>query len=87
MQLAGEARAVAARYVLVGGLAHPGHGRALRRVGDRVDQQGEKRFVEIVTGKCFDRLRDEGRRKLVELEPQDVDARADMDQRDLGALA
>ena len=48
---------MAVRYELIGGFSHPGHGRALGRLGDRVYELVEERLVEIVAGKRLDRLR------------------------------
>ena len=70
----------------VGGLGHPGHCGALRRMGDRVNDHLEERIVEIVTWKCLDRLRHEVLRQIVESPSDDIDTGADMDQRDLGTL-
>jgi hypothetical protein len=63
------------------------HGRALRRPGDRVDELFEERLVEIVAGKRLDRLRNKIRRQLIESHTNDIHTGADMDQRNLGALA
>ena len=78
---------MAARDILVGGLAHPGHRGALRGVSDRVDQYGEERLVEVVAGKCLDRLRNEFWRQFVEFKTHDIDTGADVNQGDLGTLA
>src|ERR1700733_788563 len=86
-QLTLQARARAPRHVRVGGLGHPGHCGALRRMGDRVNDHLEERIVEIVTWKCLDCLRHEVLRQIVESPSDDIHAGADMDQRDLGTLA
>src|SRR5712671_6499975 len=65
-QLTLKARARASRHMRVGGLGHPGHCGALRRMGDRVNDHLEERIVEIVTWKCLDRLRHEVLRQIVE---------------------
>src|SRR6202795_3453397 len=85
-QLTLQARARASRHMRVGGLGHPGHCGALRRMGDRVNDHLEERIVEIVTWKCLDRLRHEVLRQIVESPSDDIDTGADMDQRDLGTL-
>jgi hypothetical protein len=72
---------------LIGGLSHPSHGRALRRLGDRVGELFEERLVEIVPGKRLDRLRNQIRRQLIESYTNDTHTRTDMDQRNLGALS
>src|SRR5580692_5848870 len=82
-----EGGEVAARDVLVGGLAHPGHRGALRGLSDCVDQYGEERLIEVVSGKRLDRLRNEFWRQFVELKTHDIDTSADVNQGDLGALA
>ena len=71
----------------IGGFAEPGHGRALRSLGDRLDERGEEGVLEIVPGKRLDGFSDEHGRQRVETHPEDVNARTDMDQRDFGTLA
>src|SRR5580700_541814 len=85
-QLTPQARARASRHMLVGGLGHPGHCGALRRMGDRVNDHLEERVAEIVTWKCLDRLRHEVLRQIVESPADDIETGADMHQRDLGTL-
>ena len=73
--------------MLVGGFAEPGHGRALRSFGERLDERGQEGVLEVVPGQRFDCLSDERGRQRVETNPKDINAGTDMDQGDLRTLA